>query len=174
MRRIELGIKLVALPLALALATSVASAQNPIGSATVTGPVRVDGQAASGAIQVQNATRLSTGDNANVTFTFAQGGVVGLAGQADVVVTRAAAGPYVQLVCGDVTVTTSTPTTVMNVNGGRVMAKEGRVTVTEGGKVTVIKKGKEKDFGGPITVAVDGAGSVAVVMSKIKCNCNCT
>lgn len=173
MKRYGLALKLFALPLAMALMSGVAAAQGPLGTATVSGPVLIDGQSASGTVSVTNAARISTGDNASVTLNLAQGGVVTMAGQADVIVTATPAGPHVQLICGEVSVTSTVPAAVISQNGGRVLAKAGRATVTAGGKTTPIKQGKDKDFNDPISVAVTGADSTAVVTSRIKCNCNC-
>jgi hypothetical protein len=163
----------MALPLAMALLSGISLAQGGLGTATVTGPVLIDGQSATGTVPVTNAARISTGDNASVTLNLAQGGVVMLAGQADVIVTATPAGPHVQLICGEVAVTSTVPAAIISLNGGRVFAKAGRAAVTEGGKTTTVKEGKNKDFSDPISVAVTGADSTGVVTSRIKCNCNC-
>jgi hypothetical protein len=173
MKRIATALKLLALPFALTLMSSVSIAQGQLGSATITGPVLVDGQTATGTVAVVNATRISTGDNASVTLRLAQGGDVMLAGQADVIVTSSPTGPHVQLICGEVTVTSTVPATVISTTGARVLAKAGHVVVTDAGKPTTIKENKTKDFGGTISIAVNGADSTAVVTSRIKCNCNC-
>lgn len=173
MKRYGLALKVLALPLAIALMSSVSIAQSPLGTATVTGPVIIDGQSASGTVQVANAARISTGDNASVNLKLAQGGEVMLAGQADVIVTTTPAGPHIQLICGEVTVTSTVPATTLSLNGGRVLAKAGKVSVTEGTKITTIKEKKSKDFDSPISAAVSGADTTSVVTSRIKCNCNC-
>jgi hypothetical protein len=176
MKRTATALKLFALPFALALATSVSTAQGQLGSATVTGSVLVDGQAATGTVAVANAARLSTGDNASVALHLASGGDVMLAGQADVIVTSTPAGPRLQIVCGEVTVSSTVPATVVATNGLRVMAKTGHVMVTDvgkGNKSTTLKESKAKDFGNNVTVAMDGANSAAVITSQSKCNCNC-
>jgi hypothetical protein len=166
-------LKLFALPLAITLMSGIAAAQNQLGSATVTGPVLVDGQNATGTVAVANAARISTGDNASVTLRLAQGGEIMMAGQADVIVTSTPAGPHVQLICGEVSVTSTAPATIVSTNGARVYSKVGRSVVTEGAKTTTIKEEKTRDFDGTISVAVSGAGATSVVTSRIKCNCNC-
>ena len=65
------------------------------------------------------------------------------------------------------------PATVASLNGARVTGKVGHAVVTDAGKTTTVKEGKSKDFNDPITVAVSGADSTAVVTSNIKCNCAC-
>ena len=171
MRRLDLAVKLAALPLTIALMSGATTAQGPIGSATLSGPVRLDGVSASGTVQVMNAARLSTGDNASGSIALSPNGTVTMAGQADVVVTRGSAGPQIQLVCGEVTVQSTSPVRILSVNGGLVVAKVGRTTVMSGGKPVTIKEGKQKEFGDTITV--DTTDSTVVVTSKIKCNCNC-
>jgi hypothetical protein len=173
MKRYAIAAKLLALPLSIALVSSVSAAQGGLGSATVTGPVLVDGQIASGTVAVATATRFSTGDNASVSLKLAQGGEVMLGGQTDVVVTSTPAGPHVQLVCGEVTVTSTVPATIVSRDGARVFSKDGRAVVMDAGKSTTVKEGKTKDFNDPISVAVTGAGTSTVVTSRVKCNCNC-
>lgn len=173
MRPRKLVLRILVFPLLIATMSVMSLAQGPIGSATVTGPVRIDGQNVTGSVQVMNAARLSTGDNASVNLALAQGGQVMLAGQADVIVTHGSTGPLVQLICGEVSTASTVPATIVSTNGARVFAKEGKAVVTAGGKVTTVKEGKSKDFDGTISVAVAGPGSTAVVTSRIKCNCNC-
>jgi hypothetical protein len=171
MRRLELAVKLSVLPVVLALMSSASPAQSPLGTATLSGPVRLDGLKASGSVQVVNGSRLSTGDNATVTIALGPGNEVMLAGQADVVVSSGASGPVIQVVCGDVTVRSTAPATIVGASGGRVTAKEGRVTVTSDGKTTTVKEGKEKDFGNTFSVAA--AGTTVLVSSNFACNCTC-
>lgn len=173
MKSITTALKLLALPAALMLGSSVTIAQSQLGSAAVNGSVLVDGQPATGTVAVGSTTRLSTGDNGSVALHLAQGGDVTLAGQADVIVTSTSAGPRIQVICGDVTVSSTVPATVVSTDGLRVMSKTGRVRVTDGGKETTLKETKEKDFSHMITLAPDGANSAAVVTTHTKCNCNC-
>jgi len=167
------ALTLVAVPFAIAFATGLAGAQGTIGTATITGPVLVDGQVANGTLPVGSAVRVSTGDNGSVSIKLAQGGEILLAGQADVIVTNTGAGPHVQLVCGATTVTSTIPGTISSLNGANVQAKTGHATVTAGGKTTTVKSGKAKDFNDPVSVAVTGADATAIVASHAKCNCNC-
>ena len=74
MNRHSMVSRLVAVPVALALSSVAAFAQSPVGSAAVTGPVRVDGQNVTGTVQVNNAARLSTGDEASVSMSLVRGG----------------------------------------------------------------------------------------------------
>jgi len=171
--RIATALKFLALLVALTLTSSVSIAQGQLGSATVTGPVLVDGQSATGTVAVVNAARISTGDNASATLRLAGGGDVMLAGQADVIVTSTSAGPRIQLICGEITVTSTVPATIVSTSGLRVTSKTGHVEVTDAGKTTTIKETKAKDFGNTIAVAISGANSTAVVTSRVKCNCNC-
>jgi hypothetical protein len=152
--------------------SGVTIAQGQLGTATVTGNVLVDGQSATGTVPVTNAVRLSTGDNSSVKLSLAGGGEVTLAGQADVIVTSGTAGPHIQLICGEVAVTSTAPATIVSTSGAHTVARVGRAVVTEGGKTTTVKT-KAKDFNNPISVAVTGADSTVVVTSHIKCNCNC-
>jgi len=165
--------KLFALSLALALVSSVANAQGSLGTATLSGPVLVDGQVATGALPLGSAVRVSTGDNGSVSVKLAQGGEIVLAGQADVIVTNTGAGPHVQLVCGAATVTSTVPSTISSLNGANVQARSGKAVVTSAGKSTTVKSGKTKDFNDPVSVAITGAESTAIVASHAKCNCNC-
>ena len=165
--------RLVAGLCVLACVCSAAFAQSPFGSATVTGPVRVDGQNVTGAVQVMNAARISTGDEASVVLSLVRGGEVKLAGQADIVASTDATGPRIQLVCGELNVLNTTPTTVVSANGARVFARNGKVVVTQGTKTTVVKKGKTKDFSGGMMVSIAEPGSDVVVHSNVACDCNC-
>jgi hypothetical protein len=122
---------------------------------------------------VKSAARISTGDEGSVSLTLAQGGDVKLAGQADVIATMDAAGPRIQVVCGEVNLVNVGKATILSANGARVTARAGKVSVTQGGKTTVIKKGKAKDFGGGLVVTIDEPGSDILVKSNIACDCNC-
>lgn len=173
MNRHSMVSRLVAVPVALALSSVAAFAQSPVGSAAVTGPVRVDGQNVTGTVQVNNAARLSTGDEASVSMSLARGGEVKLAGQADIVATTDAIGPRIQVVCGEVNLLNTGPATIVSANGARVFARAGKVVVTQGTKTTVVKKGKTKDFDGGLVVAVSEPGSDVVVKSNVACDCNC-
>ena len=96
-----------------------------------------------------------------------------LAGQADVIVTATPAGPHIQLLCGEATVTSTVPATVISPNGTRVTAKAGRVVVTEAGKSTTIKKTQGERLRRNDFDRRKRRDSTAVVTSRIKCNCNC-
>lgn len=163
----------LALPAVIALGASSTSAQGQLGSAVVSGTVRIDGQVATGTVPVGMVSRISTGKDSTVTLRLAKGGEIKITGQADMAITPGATGPHIQLICGEISVTSTVPATVVAQGGGRVEPEVGKATVSRSGKSTTVKKGKSKDFDDADTVTVPTADSVVVVKSKANCHCNC-
>jgi len=164
---------LFALPALLAFSAPVVPAQGQLGVAVVSGTVRIDGQAAAGSVPISTVSRISTGKDSSVTLQLAKGGEIRIAGQADLAITPGVSGPHIQLICGEITVTSSVPATVVAQGGGRVEPEAGKATLTRGGKTSTVKKGKVKDFDDADTVTVPTADSVIVVKSRASCHCNC-
>lgn len=164
---------LVAVPALLAVAAPTTSAQGQLGMAVVSGTVRIDGQVATGSVPVGMVSRISTGKDSSVTLQLAKGGEIKLTGQADMAITPGASGPHIQLICGEISVTSSVPATVVAQGGGRVEPEVGKATVSRAGKSTTVKKGKSKDFDDADTVTVPTSDAVVVVKSKANCHCNC-
>lgn len=163
----------LALPAVIALGASSTSAQGQLGSAVVNGTVRIDGQVATGTVPVGMVSRISTGKDSTVTLRLAKGGEIKITGQADMAITPGATGPHIQLICGEISVTSTVPATVVAQGGGRVEPEVGKATVSRSGKSTTVKKGKSKDFDDADTVTVPTSDSVVVVKSKANCHCNC-
>jgi ferric-dicitrate binding protein FerR (iron transport regulator) len=162
----------LALSLILAPCAGVANAQQ-LGTATVTGQVRVDGQVATGSVPVEHATRISTASGSTASFSLAGGGEVRMDGQSDVIVTMGSTGPVVQLICGQVTVTGGA-VKVMSEKGARVEGTGGTVTVLyDVSERKSVKSGKTRDFDDPIVADFTVPGTTGVVMSRAQCNCNC-
>ena len=149
------------------------AAQGPLGTATLSGPVRVDGQVATGSVSVGNASRISTGDGATVQLALAGGGEIRMTGQADVVVTTSATGPSIQLVCGEVTVTSTAPARIVSPSGARVASTAGNISVVSEGKTKTIKEGKSDNYGQQVIATVTGPGTTAVISSGMRCHCDC-
>lgn len=163
----------VALPAIFALGALSTSAQGPLGMAVVSGTVRIDGQVATGSVPVGMVSRISTGKDSTLTLRLAKGGEIKITGQADMAITPGATGPHIQLICGEISVTSTVPATVVAQGGGRVEPEIGKATVSRSGKSTTVKKGKSKDFDDADTVTVPTSDSVVVVKSKANCHCNC-
>lgn len=163
----------LALPAIIALGASSTSAQGQLGSAVVSGTVRIDGQVATGTVPVGMVSRISTGKDSTVTLRLAKGGEIKITGQADMAITPGATGPHIQLICGEISVSSTVPATVVAQGGGRVEPEVGKATVSRSGKSTTVKKGKSKDFDDGDIVTVPTADSVVVVKSKANCHCNC-
>lgn len=164
---------MLAVPAVFALFAPSSSAQGQLGMAVVSGTVRIDGQAASGSVPVGMVSRISTSKDSTLTLQLAKGGEIKITGQADMAITPGASGPHIQLICGEISVTSTVPATVVSQGGGRVEPEIGKATVTRSGKASTVKKGKSKDFDDADTVTVPTADSVVVVKSKANCHCNC-
>lgn len=165
--------QLFALFFLVAAAAAPTAAQGSLGTATLSGPVRVDGQMASGSLSLGTATRISTGEGSSVQLSLAGGGEVRMTGQADVIVLMAATGPSIQLVCGEVTVTSTTPARIVAPSGARVASTVGTVTAISEGDSRTIKSGKNRDYNQQVIATVSGAGTTAVITSSMRCHCNC-
>ena len=149
------------------------SAQGQLGTAVISGTVRIDGQVATGSVPVGAVSRISTSKDSTVTLRLAKGGEIKIAGQADMAITPGPTGPHIQLICGEISVTSTVPATVVAQGGGRDEPEIGKATVTRSGKSTTVKKGKSKDFDDADTVTVPTSESVVIVKSKANCHCNC-
>ncbi|MCC6743268.1 MAG: hypothetical protein IT175_05340 [Acidobacteria bacterium] len=166
-------IAVLAVPAIFAMVPTSTSAQGPLGTAVINGSVRIDGQVKTGSVPVGMVSRISTGKDSTLTLQLAKGGEIRIAGQADMAITPGASGPHIQLICGEITVTSTVPATVVSQGGGRVEPELGKATVTRSGKSSTVKKGKSKDFDDADTVTVPTSESVVVVTSKANCHCNC-
>ncbi len=167
------SLTILALPAVFAFAVASTSAQSPLGMAVVSGTVRIDGQVATGSVPVGMVSRISTGKDSTLTLRLAKGGEIKITGQADMAITPGVSGPHIQLICGEISVTSTVPATVVAQGGGRVEPEIGKATVSRSGKSTTVKKGKSKDFDDADTVTVPTSDSVVVVKSKANCHCNC-
>lgn len=145
-----------------------------LGSVNATGPVLVDGQSATGSAGVGGTTRVATGNGGSAVIALASGGEVRLGAQSDAIVSRVGDRLTVHLICGDVTVASTAPATIMSASGGRVVAETGEASlVVTGGKNERIRAGKSRDLIGNVALTAGGAGSAVKVMSGRKCDCGC-
>ena len=160
---------LLSVAVLLASASVPAHAQGPLGTATFSGPVRVDGKAASASVSVASATRISTADGATATIALSGGGEIKFSGSTDAVVSLEQQGPSVQLICGQVTVTSSTPVRVVAAYGAKVMSSAGEVMVGAGPKFKKVKAGKEYEGGDLVIATTSGASSSMMVSTTDSC-----
>jgi hypothetical protein len=167
------SLTILAVPALVALCALNTSAQGPLGTAVVSGTVRIDGQVATGSVPVGMVSRISTSKDSTLTLRLAKGGEIKITGQADLAITPGVSGPHIQLICGEISVSSTVPATVVAQGGGRVEPEIGKATVTRSGKSTTVKKGKSKDFDDADTVTVSTPDAVVVVKSKANCHCNC-
>ena len=120
-------------------------------------------------MSVASATRISTADGATAQIALAGGGEIKFAGSTDAVVSLEAQGPSVQLICGEVTVTSNTPVRVVAAYGARVSASSGEVMVGAGTKFKKVKAGKQREMGDLVIATTSGANSAMVVSTSDSC-----
>jgi len=150
----------------MAACATLGAAQNDrLGTATASGTARINGQPAVGGVTLSNAARLSTDDGA-IAVSLASGGELRLGKATDVVVSERNGQLRVQFINGEVTVTSTTPVTVVSPINVRVSPTSGRVSVEVAGhKPTTLKAGKTGDFYGDIMLSPKGTSSTVVITS---------
>jgi T5SS/PEP-CTERM-associated repeat protein len=158
----------------LTVSVAASARAQQLGNITVSGPVYIDGLPVTGTGSIPHSARISTGAGGSATLTLTSGGQVLVREQSDVIVSLAGTGVKVQLICGEVDVTSTATATVVSVSGGVASVNEGTADVTIAGdpEPVSLKKGKQKSSDNSITAVFSGSSGV-LMKSRIQCVCNC-